>query len=163
FTLFASQNACYLLPMPENPDQKLRPSPHTFASARWFATATLVGTAILTLVCTAIAWMWDPAAAKGIAIGGAAGAAGFWLILRRTSTLHTIPKAEIPYRVYRWTFSRILLYGLALILAYLVDPAGRHALLGAAGGLFIARAVMMVTGIIAWRRGVQAGSGSSHE
>jgi len=145
-------------PVDESTQPRARPA------SVWFGSATLVGTLGLTVVCAALAAIWDTQTSKGIVIGGVAGAAGFWMMLVRTRTLHLIPKEEIPYRVYRWTFSRILLYGLALVVAYLVDPIGRHALLGAAGGLFIARAVMMATGIAAWRRGVQSGSGSSsHE
>ena len=128
-----------------------------YISGARFARATLVGTALLTLFLAGVAWRWDPPTAWGIAIGGIAGALGFWMMARNASRLASIPKEEIPFRVYRWTFTRIIIYTIALFSAYLVDPVGRNALLGAAGGLFIARVVMLVTGIVSWRRRRQDG------
>ena len=117
---------------------------------------------MLTLAAAAIAWQWDPPTARGIFVGGAAGALGFWMMARSASTLTSIPREEIPFRVYRWTFARVILYAMALLLAYRIDPVGRNALLGAAGGLFIARVVVLITGIVSWRRG-QAGTKSNPE
>lgn len=113
---------------------------------------TLAGTTVATAAAAAVTWQWDIAAAKGIAIGGFAGALGFWMIARRARLLPSIPKEEIPFRVYRWTFSRIFIYACALFFAYLIDPGGRHALLGAAGGLFIARVVLLFAAVAEWRR-----------
>lgn len=122
-----------------------------YISAPAFVRATLIGSALLTIVSAAVTWRWSEPVAKGIAIGGFAGALGFWMIVRNASTLLSIPKQEIPFRVYRWTFARVFLYALALLFAYQVDTAGRSALLGAAGGLFITRVVMLFTGIVSWR------------
>lgn len=124
-----------------------------FISGPAFARATLTGTAVVTLAAAGTAWQWDPSAARGLLIGGLAGGAGFWMMARTARRLPSIPKVEISYRIYRWTFARVLLYAIALIFAYKADPVGRNALLGAAGGLFIARAVMLVTGMVAWRLG----------
>lgn len=118
---------------------------------------TLAGTMLVTGVAAAVAWPWDIAAAKGIFVGGFAGALGFWMIARRARVLTSIPKEEIPFRVYRWTFSRMFIYASALFFAYLIDPSGRHALLGAAGGLFIARVVLLFAAVTEWRRRDGAG------
>lgn len=114
--------------------------------------STLASTALLTIASAAIAWQWSPHAARGLVIGGAAGALGFWMTYRNARSLASIPKDEIPFRVYRWTFLRVVVYGSALLVAYRIDPGGRAALLGAAGGLIIARVAMIATGILAWRR-----------
>lgn len=132
-----------------------------YISGARFARATFLGTLLLTPIVAGVAWRWDPPAARGIAIGGIAGALGFWMMARNARTLTSIPKEEIPFRVYRWTFARIILYAMALFSAYLIDPVGRNALLGAAGGLFIARVVMLVTAIVSWRRRGQAGAGGN--
>jgi hypothetical protein len=124
-----------------------------YISATGFARATLSGTLLVTLAAAALAWQWNASVAKGIVVGGVAGALGFWMMARSASTLTSIPKEDIPLRVYRWTFGRIVIYGLALYLAYSIGPVGNHALFGAAGGLFVARVVMLVAGIVAWRRG----------
>ena len=63
------------------------------------------------------------------------------------------------FRVYRWTFARMVLYAGALLFAYQADPDGQAALLGAAGGLFIARVVMLAVGVAAWRRKQDRGIG----
>lgn len=123
------------------------------------ARATLLGTFVLTAIAAAIGWQWSGAAGKGIVIGGLAGAFGFWMMARNASTLTSIPKEEIPFRVYRWTFARMVLYATALLFAYQADPDGRNALLGAAGGLFIARVVMLAVGVAAWRRKQDRGIG----
>jgi hypothetical protein len=129
----------------------------------WFSSATILASIMATAATAAVALVFDPNAAVGLAIGGGAATFGFWMMARRTRTLHSIPKEEIPYRVYRWTFSRMILYALALFLAYQADPEGQHALLGAACGLLIPRAVMMVTGLIAWRHDIKARSGKNHD
>ncbi len=123
------------------------------------ARATLLGTVVLTAILAALGWQWNTAICKGALIGGIAGALGFWLMARNASTLTSIPKEEIPFRVYRWTFARMFLYGGALLFAYQADPNGRSALLGAAGGLFIARVVMLAVGVAAWRRKQDRGLG----
>ena len=120
---------------------------------------TLLGTFVLTGIFAAIAWQWSAAAGKGIVIGGLAGASGFWMMARNASTLTSIPKEAIPFRVYRWTFARMVLYAGALLFAYQADPDGQAALLGAAGGLFIARVVMLAVGVAAWRRKQDRGIG----
>lgn len=123
------------------------------------ARATLLGTAVLTAILSAICWQWSAAIGKGVLIGGFASALGFWMMARNASTLTSIPKEEIPFRVYRWTFARMVLYAVVLLFAYQADPDGRSALLGAAGGLFIARVVMLAVGVAAWRRKQDRGFG----
>ncbi|NUM55847.1 MAG: ATP synthase subunit I [Candidatus Hydrogenedentes bacterium] len=113
---------------------------------------------VVTLLATLAAWQWDESAARGVAVGGGAGALGFWMIVRSARTLTSIPKEEIPFRVYRWTFARMIVYAFGLFSAYLAAPNGQNALLGAAAGLFIARAVMLVTGLAMWRRREQSGA-----
>jgi len=121
--------------------------------------AVMATTLLAVIVGSAVAWSWDPAIAKGIAVGGVAGAVGFALMTRAARTLTAVPKAEISYRVYRWTFARAMLYAIALLFAYQVDPNGRNALLGAAGGLLIARAAVLGTGIVWWRWRGPVGTG----
>ena len=121
--------------------------------------ATLIGTFVLTVISATVGWQWSGAIGKGIVIGGLAGAFGFWMMARNASMLTSIPKEEIPFRVYRWTFARMVLYATALLFAYQADPDGRDALLGAAGGLFIVRVVMLGVGIAAWRRNQGRGFG----
>lgn len=123
-----------------------------YISGTRFMRTTLAGTLLATLAASGAAARWDPATAKGIAVGGVAGAIGFWMMARSASALTAIPKDEIPYMIYRWTFVRVMFYAIALLFAYRIDPVGRNALLGAAGGLFIARVVMLATGAVAWRR-----------
>lgn len=134
---------------------------HGNISDRGFARATLVGAGIVTLIACAAACQWDTSVALGVLAGGAAGVLGFHLMARSARTLISIPKEEIPFRVYRWTFGRIIMYAIALFSAYLSAPNGQNALLGAAGGLFIARAVMLVTGMVSWWRQGQAGAGTN--
>ena len=126
--------------------------PERYISGARFTRATLAGTLLLTLAASGAAGRWDPAVAKGIAVGGLAGAIGFWMMARSARALTSIPKDEISYRIYRWTFVRAMLYGVALLFAYRIDPVGRNGLLGAAGGLFIARVVVLGIGIASWRR-----------
>ena len=123
-----------------------------FVSAAWFTRATYSTTAIVIAVATAFTWRHYPMGAKGLLVGGAAALLGFWMLSRRAAMLPSIPKAEIPFRVYRWTFGRMLVYAAALIWAYSIDPRNNHALIGATAGLFLARAAMIAVGIVAWRR-----------
>jgi len=100
--------------------------------------------AAMTAMCIAI---FDPAAAKGFALGGLAGAAGFWHMANRARRFATISPIELPYRIYRWTFMRMGLYGVALVLAYTVDRQEYHGLIAAVFGLLAVRVVMTILGL----------------
>lgn len=131
---------------------KTAPHPEYVVSSSLLVRRTVLGTIGITAVGVAIGLSVSSEAAVGVAIGGAAALAAFGMIVRRVRGLSEIPRAEVSFVVYRWTFARLLLYTLALFLAYLVDPDHHHALLGAASGLISGRVVLIAAGIIAWRQ-----------
>jgi hypothetical protein len=112
-----------------------------------FSRLTIGVTLIFTAGIAGIVALYDVAAALGFLLGGLAGATGFWLMANRARTLTTISPAELPYRVYRWTFVRIVLYGLFLTLAYSVDGREYHGLVAAVFGLLVVRVVMTTLGL----------------
>ena len=112
-----------------------------------FSRLTVGVTLALTLVIACVMAVFDPAAAKGFALGGMAGAAGFWHMANCARKFATISPVELPYRIYRWTFMRMGLYGVALVLAYTVDRQEYHGLIAAVFGLLAVRVVMTALGL----------------
>ncbi|GMU93920.1 MAG: hypothetical protein AMXMBFR4_29780 [Candidatus Hydrogenedentota bacterium] len=129
-------------------------------SARPFTMGTLVGTVAVTSVAAAVVWPLSSLVAKGIVLGGVAGGAGFGLLAYNARKLATLPKDRVPFDIYRWALVRMGMYALALAWAHTLDRSGHRALIGAAFGLLIARSVMVVVGLAAWRyRGVTGPAG----
>lgn len=103
---------------------------------------TIGVTLVFTTAIAGILAIYDVAAAKGFLLGGLAGTAGFWLMANRARTIGSIAPEELPYRIYRWTFVRIALYGGFLALAYTVDGREYHGLIAAVFGLLMVRIVL---------------------
>lgn len=134
-----------------------------FISAQSFTRMLVWGTLLICLAVAALLWKTYPLAAQGVCIGGLASLLAFRVMARRAGQLTAIPKEEIPYRVYRWTFSRMLIYGGALFASYLLDVQHSHALVGAALGLLLGRIVMFAAAFTAWMRARKSSNLSSAE
>lgn len=140
--------------------------PHLVTSVESFGrfTRLTVGvTLALAAAGAALTWVYDPAAAKGLFAGGAAGAGGFWFTANRAAKLASIPPDQLTYRVYRWTFMRMGLYGLVLAWAYTVDREGRHALVAAVFGLLIVRVAMVILGLTVARVRTDGKTSTPHD
>lgn len=106
----------------------------------------------LSLIATGIAaiglYLWgDRPAAMGMLLGGIGGTLAFWLMATRVEKLATIPKESIQLAAYRWTFFRLIIYGLVLYRAYTLDPDEYHGLFAAFGGLLLHRAILIFVAI----------------
>jgi len=98
----------------------------------------------LTLATGAAAYfLISDAAGIGLLLGGLGATLAFWIMATRVEKLATIPKEKIQSSAFRWTFVRLLIYGLVLYRAYLLDSEHLHGLLAALGGLFLHRAVLI--------------------
>jgi len=100
-------------------------------------------TLLATLLCTALAWPFSQVIAKGLLLGGIAGAAGFWinaLVVRKLAT----PNADrLTYAAFKWTFVRLIFYALAIYKAYTLDREHYYGLIAAVLGIFLVQIVMI--------------------
>lgn len=95
-------------------------------------------------LCALGALYWDTDLALGLAIGGAAGVAAFWMLSRRVAEFAGMDAAQIQVAAMRGMFVRMAVYGLSLGAAYMLDPVSRRPLFAAILGLLIPRVVMYV-------------------
>lgn len=93
------------------------------------------------------AYAFDRRVALGVMMGGIGGVLGFWLIARWAEKLANPDGNKVKSAAYKWTGVRLLIYGLVLGRAYLLDPEGFRGFWGAVGGLLIIRAVVLVLGV----------------
>ena len=97
---------------------------------------------VLTLVAAAVAFPFSELVAKGIAMGALAGVLAFWLFALRLEKV-VGRGGSIEGMAVTWTFVRLAIYAAALARALFLDMENYSALLGAVGGLFIIRFVLM--------------------
>lgn len=100
----------------------------------------------LTALGAAATFLLSRAAAQGVLMGGIAGVLGFWIIAVRLEKLAKLGGEKVNFAVLTWTTLRFALYGVVLYRAFTLDRETMHGLLGAAGGLFIIRFVLMFMG-----------------
>ena len=126
--------------MPQG-DEGLRP-------LRRFRLAAVRLSLLVTIVIAASAYILvDADAAQGVLIGGIAGVLGFWIIGVRLEKLATMAPGKIHFAALTWTSLRFLLYGAALIRAYMIDREELHGLLGAVAGILVIHFVMIFMGL----------------
>ena len=126
--------------MPQE-DEGLRP-------LRRFRTAAVRLSLLIMMVMAAAAYMLvDAAAAQGVLLGGIAGVLGFWIIGVRLEKLATIARGKVHFAALTWTSLRFLLYGAALIRAYMIDREELHGMLGAVAGILVIHFVMIFMGL----------------
>ena len=126
--------------MPQD-DEGLRP-------LRRFRTAAVRLSLLVTIVMAAMAYVFvDAAAAQGVLLGGLAGILGFWIIAVRLEKLATIARGKVHFAALTWTSLRFLLYGAALIRAYMIDREELHGMLGSVAGILVIHFVMIFMGL----------------
>jgi hypothetical protein len=108
-----------------------------------FRLAVVRYTLLLTFAATGIAWIWSSVVAKGLLMGGMAGAVGFWITGRNIQKLASPETAQVQSFAIKWTFVRLLLYALAIYRAYTLDREHYYGLLAAVIGIFFVQAVMI--------------------
>ncbi len=115
---------------------------------RRFRLAVVRLSLLLTIIVAAAAYMLvDAAAAQGALLGGIAGVLGFWIIGVRLEKLANIAPRRVHFAALTWTSLRFLLYGAALIRAYMIDREELHGLLGAVAGILVTHFVMIFMGL----------------
>ncbi|MFP4173112.1 MAG: ATP synthase subunit I [Candidatus Hydrogenedentota bacterium] len=111
-----------------------------------FRLLTVQLTTLATVVCAALALVFDRALAHGVLLGGIAGALSFWLMARRIGKVASEAPSKLQSTAFRWTLVRIALYGVVLYRAYTLDVDTGYGLIGAAGGLFLVKLAMILLG-----------------
>ncbi|GMV99735.1 MAG: hypothetical protein AMXMBFR84_08740 [Candidatus Hydrogenedentota bacterium] len=107
-----------------------------------------LGLIVLATVGVAVAALTiSPTAAQGVVVGGLSGAIALWLMARQMTRFPTLPKEAIAAHVYRSSFIRILLYGLALMVSFFMDTQAMFGLLGAVVGILITHVVLVLFGL----------------
>ena len=102
----------------------------------------------ITIVMAVAAYvLTDAAAAQGVLLGGFAGVLGFWIIGVRLEKLATMAPGKVHFAALTWTSLRFLLYGAALIRAYMIDREELHGMLGAIAGILVIHFVMIFMGL----------------
>lgn len=86
----------------------------------------------------------------GLLYGGLAGTVTFWILAYRVQKFAEQDPHAIQSEVYRWTFVRLVIYGVALYRAYTLDTITYHGLFAALAGLFIIRLVLTVLAVTGW-------------
>lgn len=88
----------------------------------------------------------DRPLAVGILLGGLGGIVAFWLLAIRVEKLASLPKNRLKLVSVRWTLMGTVIYALVICRAYFLDPGTYHGLVGAVGGIFIIRIVLVFLG-----------------
>lgn len=100
-------------------------------------------TLLSTVVCAAAAWPLNPVVAKGLLMGGIAGATGFWVNAFVVRKLASPNPNQLTYTAIKWTFVRLLLYALAIYKSYTLDREHYYGLIAAVLGIFLVQIVMI--------------------
>lgn len=114
---------------------------------RRFRTKVIAYSAILTTIAAVAAYPFNPVISHGVVLGGLAGLAGFWLMARSVGKFASIAPSRVKFSVYTGTFTRVLLYALAIGRAYTLDREDMVGVLSALGGIFTVRWIILVLGI----------------
>lgn len=88
-----------------------------------------------------------PLVGVGMVLGGASGAAGFWLLAQTLWRLTGAPTERLSAYLHRSLYRRLLIYAAALIPAYVLDRTGLHAFAGAVGALLVTRYLLLFLGL----------------
>lgn len=113
-----------------------------------FRIAVVRYTLLLTAACTAGAWPFSEVVAKGILMGGIAGAIGFWITAFVVRKLATPTADGLTYTAFKWTFVRLFFYALAIYKAYTLDRERYYGLIAAVLGIFLVQLVMITVAFI---------------
>lgn len=104
---------------------------------------------LATLALGVAAFVFDPALAKGLILGGLARTAGFWTTARG-GQFENVSANRLQWITYTWFALRMVLYALVLVKAYSLDTEHLHGFFGAAAGLMIVRAMIAITVMAGW-------------
>lgn len=88
--------------------------------------------------------------ALGLLYGGLSGTVTFWILALRVQKFAEQDPHTIQSEVYKWTFVRLAIYGIALYRAYILDTITFHGLFAALAGLFIIRLALIVLAVTGW-------------
>lgn len=98
----------------------------------------------LTVAAALVALPFHGLVAQGIAMGGIAGILAFWLFALRMEKFAARGTGSMEAFTLRWAFIRLAIYAAVLVRALYLDMEQFTALLGAVGGLFIIRIVLVI-------------------
>ena len=94
------------------------------------------------LGAAALALIFSTAAAQGILLGSAAGLLPFLLFSRRVERMARGGAAQMELLTLGFSYFRVALYLIALLVGYWLAPDTAHGLLGAAAGILLVRVLL---------------------
>lgn len=100
----------------------------------------------VTFAAALVVALFDMPAAGGVLLGGGGGTLAYWATARSVELAAATPDT-LKSGVQRWGCLRFLLYALAVMVGYRIDPVGWHGVFGAAGGLVVPYCVIMFLGL----------------
>ena len=112
-----------------------------------FRTTAIRYTAAVSAVLIALALIWSRTAALGVAMGALGGLAGFWIIATRLEGALRNNPENANFAVLTGATLRFAIYGIVLVLAYLLDRDTNHGLFGALAGILSIRVALLYLGV----------------
>ena len=100
-------------------------------------------TLALTAAVTLGALPLNTVVARGVLLGGIAGAIGFWLNTLVFRRIATQDPATLTSTAVKWSFVRLMFYALAIYTAYTLDREQYHGLFAAVVGILLVQVVMV--------------------
>lgn len=110
-----------------------------------FRRVALLAAGLVTAALATVSAAINLTFAVGLAAGGTAGMAGFWVITRDLEAVVTAPEALLKLRA-RGAL-RFVLYGAVLLWAFWLDRETVAGMAGAVAGLFVMRTILIVLGM----------------
>ena len=101
---------------------------------------------MLTTLCAAAAYVYDPIIRQGGLLGGLGGLLGFWMMARRLEKLASIPASKVKFAILGWSFYRFALYAAILLKAYTLDRESLSGMWAAVAGILLVRVVLVFLG-----------------
>ena len=109
-----------------------------------FRLAVVRYTLLLSVIVSGTTWYWSPVVAKGVLMGGIAGALGFWIVGKNVQKLASPDATQLQSSAIKWTLVRLSLYALAIYKGYTLDREFHHGFIAAVAGIFFVQVVMIV-------------------
>ena len=97
---------------------------------------------VLVGIAAGACWWFEPDIGLGVAMGGMAGTAAFWMLARKVERFAGMTPDKVSSEAAKGMLLRMVVYGLALWRAWALDPETNLPLFAAVAGIFIPRAVI---------------------
>lgn len=97
------------------------------------------------MALTVVGYYFEPAIGLGILLGGTAGIITFWMLALRVEQFAQTQPEKLQSATFRWALTRLVVYAIALGVAFQLDDQ-QHGFIAAALGIFIIRFVAIFLG-----------------